>query len=300
MLKKLRDVRGGAVMMLALGGVLATSIYLGWMLRGVSAQKNLQRKLSVDKDYNKLMEQVTNVILNDLRYAAKYPDAVFLQDFRFPEVAKKNETFRIDAPKSPIFAKSTIPCGTRDPDDSCRYTLDAYLVPGDKNCNAIHPGKYINPATKSEYFTKKFFYPLLTDNDLDHLKIKGNDVPLDPNFPQVRTSKNVLIQPVSNPEVEVSKVYDSVTKKFIPELYSLIITFEVCDPRYFKSNQTTAIACVPKERIPVRYEGVINTNTEFFQQCPACPRLASGACNPATGKFGCPACDATGKIIIPP
>jgi len=267
--------------MLALGVCLASILVASLSLRGLDSLKSLERRSH--KQYLKqvILDNVVSKVLTDLQLATRYPDAEGLQyppchADALPSAAATNQ-FKYQ------------PCDNKDKDDGGNFTLDAYLLRGvapgyshklctfptgtpasqrPQRCSVTHLGSY-SPTTKTFEYPKGAF------------RVSG------------------LYYPETDPSVTLTRT--------APQMYSLSITFKICDPVIARSGgplpgDQTGIEntrkkawnawnsaqpnCPNSQRVQVSYNGVINTNSEYFQGKTGVPAVTgSGSTSPFDGTF---------------
>lgn len=136
MFRQLKNSKGGGVLI----GVIVVSIVTLTtsliFLRGITASKNLARRIANQNQFKLLIDPLATKVLIDLQLAARYPDALGL----------RNPPNR-PAPK--------IPCSARGLAPDAKYTLDAYLVPDSISCKNPYP----TSVPPYPYTTKTFVYP---------------------------------------------------------------------------------------------------------------------------------------------
>ncbi len=136
MFRQLKNSKGGGVLI----GVIVVSIVTLTtsliFLRGITASKNLAKRIANQNQFKLLIDPLATKVLIDLQLAARYPDALGLRN----------------PPNSPAIG---IPCSAKGLASTAKYTLDAYLVPDLISCKNPYP------TTKPPYpyTTKTFVYP---------------------------------------------------------------------------------------------------------------------------------------------
>ncbi len=141
MFRQLKNSKGGGVLL----GVIVVSIVTLTtsliFLRGITASKNLARRIANQNQFKLLIDPLATKVLIDLQLAARYPDALGLRN----------------PPNSPALG---IPCSAKKPDPKQplpreKFTLDAYLVPDLISCKNPYP----TTSPPYLYTTKTFVYP---------------------------------------------------------------------------------------------------------------------------------------------
>ncbi|NQW44225.1 MAG: hypothetical protein HQ462_02335 [Deltaproteobacteria bacterium] len=136
MFRQLKNSKGGGVLL----GVIVVSIVTLTtsliFLRGITASKNLARRIANQNQFKLLIDPLATKVLIDLQLAARYPDALGLRN----------------PPNSPA---PEIPCSARGLAPNAKYTLDAYLVPDLISCKNPYP----KTSPPYPYTTKTFDYP---------------------------------------------------------------------------------------------------------------------------------------------
>lgn len=136
MFRQLKNSKGGGVLI----GVIVVSIVTLTtsliFLRGITASKNLARRIANQNQFKLLIDPLATKVLIDLQLAARYPDALGLRN----------------PPNSPA---PGIPCSAKGLASTAKYTLDAYLVPESISCKNPYP------TTSPPYpdTQKTFVYP---------------------------------------------------------------------------------------------------------------------------------------------
>jgi hypothetical protein len=267
--------------MLALAVCLVSVLVASLSLRGIDSLKQFER-LS-HKQYLKqvILDNVVSKVLTDLQLATRYPDAEGLQyppchADALPSAAATNQ-------------HKYQPCDNKDKDDGYNFTLDAYLLRGvapgyshklctyptgtpasqrPQRCSVTHLGSY-SPTTKTFEYPKGAF------------RVSG------------------LYYPETDPSVILTRT--------AAQIYSLSITFKICDPVIERSGgplpgDQTGIEntrkkewnawnsaqpnCPNSKRVKVSYTGVINTNSDYFQGKTGVPAVTgSGSTSPFEGTF---------------
>ena len=226
MFRQLKNSKGGGVLI----GVIVVSIVTLTtsliFLRGITASKNLAKRIANQNQFKLLIDPLATKVLIDLQLAARYPDALGLRN----------------PPNSPAIG---IPCSAKGLASTAKYTLDAYLVPDSISCKNPYPTA-VPPYPL--YKTKTFVYP------------KG--------VVSTPSGATVFI-PESNPSVRLTKINGS------PFLYTLNITFEMCNPPVAGRTQPSDIentlnkawptSCPASQLARMTYDAIINVNTPYFQ-----------------------------------
>ena len=136
MFRQLKNSKGGGVLI----GVIVVSIVTLTtsliFLRGITASKNLARRIANQNQFKLLIDPLATKVLIDLQLAARYPDALGLRN----------------PPNSPALG---IPCSARGLAPNAKYTLDAYLVPDLISCKNPYP----TTKPPDPYTIKTFVYP---------------------------------------------------------------------------------------------------------------------------------------------
>ncbi len=236
MFRQLKNSKGGGVLI----GVIVVSIVTLTtsliFLRGITASKNLARRIANQNQFKLLIDPLATKVLIDLQLAARYPDALGLRN----------------PPNSPALG---IPCSAKKPDPTQplpplpqlpreKFTLDAYLVPDLISCKNPYP----TTSPPYLYTTKTFVYP------------KG--------VVSTPSGATVFI-PESDPSVVLTKIPGS------SFLYTLNITFNMCNPPVAGRTQPSDIentinkdwptSCPASQLATMTYDAIINVETPYFQ-----------------------------------
>ena len=248
MFRQLKNSKGGGVLI----GVIVVSIVTLTtsliFLRGITASKNLARRIANQNQFKLLIDPLATKVLIDLQLAARYPDALGLRNPPTSIFLHNLVPLRPPPrqPPVPVPGVPGVPCSAKGLAPNSKYTLDAYLgylPPNDLKCTNPYPTTVPYNET-----TKRFVYP------------KG--------VVSTPSGATVFI-PESNPIVILTKRPGS------PSLYTLNITFNMCNPPVAGRTQPSDIentinkawptSCPASQLARMTYDAIINVDTPYFQ-----------------------------------
>ncbi len=232
MFRQLKNSKGGGVLI----GVIVVSIVTLTtsliFLRGITASKNLAKRIANQNQFKLLIDPLATKVLIDLQLAARYPDALGLRN----------------PPNSPAIG---IPCSAKKPDPKQplppeKFTLDAYLVPDLISCKNPYP------TTKPPYpyTTKTFVYP------------KG--------VVSTPSGATVFI-PESNPSVVLTKIPGSDLLYTLNITFNMcnppVAGRTQPSPSDIKNtlNNAWPTSCPASQLARMTYDAIINVDTPYFQ-----------------------------------
>ncbi len=253
MFRQLKNSKGGGVLI----GVIVVSIVTLTtsliFLRGITASKNLAKRIANQNQFKLLIDPLATKVLIDLQLAARYPDALGLRN-----------------PPTSIFLHNLVPL--RPPPRNFLLVP----VPGVPRvpCSAKKPYKPGNPPEK---FTLDAYLGYLPTNDLKCTNPYPTTVPYNETTKTFVYPKGVVSTPSgatvfipeSNPSVRLTKIKGS------PFLYTLNITFNMCNPPVAGRTQPSNIentlnkawptSCPASQLARMTYDAIINVDTPYFQ-----------------------------------